>query len=187
MTGLPSEPVFYFLGIYMHPSISTITRMAILIALGISLGYALLEIPNVELITATVFMGGYLLGKIRGMAIGFITEALFSLFHPYGPSPFPLFMAQIVSMGFTGFLGGWMRKKHSFWKPWHFALAGVFSTALFAVLTTMSFVWTVHMRWAQIPQSFLFGLGFYILHLASNGLIFLTLIPIMVKKLSFKK
>lgn len=171
----------------MHPSISTITRMAIFTALGVGLGYALLEIPNVELVTATVFIGGYTMGKIRGLAIGLVTEALFSLFHPYGPSPFPLFMAQILSMAFTGFLGGWMQKKHSAWRPWHFALAGIFSTLLFAILTTLSFVWTAHLQWAQIPQSFLFGLGFYILHLVSNGLIFFTFVPVIVKKLTLKK
>lgn len=170
----------------MHPSISTITRMAIWIALGVALGYALLEIPNVELVTATVFIGGYTLGKSRGMIIGLCTEALFSLFHPYGPSPFPLFIAQVLSMAFTGFLGGWMRKKQGAWKPWHFSLAGLFSTFLFAVLTTVSFVWTASIPLAKIPQSFLFGLGFYILHLASNGLIFLTLVPILANKLGSK-
>lgn len=171
----------------MHPSISTITRMAILIALAIGLGYALLEIPNVELVTATVFIGGYILGKVQGAVIGLITEGLFSLFHPLGPSPPPLFITQVFSMTCTGFLGGWMRKKHTFWKPWHFALAGLFSTALFAVLTTLSFVWTAYIPLAKIPQSFLFGLGFYILHLASNGLIFFTLVPIMVKKFGSQK
>ncbi len=170
----------------MHPSISTITQMAILIALGVALGYALVEVPNVELITATVFIGGYMLGKMKGMVIGFITEALFSLFNPYGASPPPLFVAQVLSMTLTGFLGGWMQKKHVFWKPWHFGLAGLLSTALFAVLTTLSFIWTAHIPWAQIPQSFLFGLGFYILHLVSNGLIFLLLVPVIVKSLSPK-
>lgn len=171
----------------MHPSISTITRMAILVALGVGLGYALLEIPNVELVTATVFIGGYTLGKVRGMAIGLMTEAIFALFHPYGPSPFPLFMAQVLSMALTGFLGGWMRKRHFAWKPWHFSLAGIFSTGVFALLTTVSFVWTLHLPWGQIPQSFLFGLGFYILHLLSNGVIFFILVPVLLKKLDSKK
>ena len=56
------------------------TRKAImaslLIALTVAVGFALAGVPNVELMTITVFIAGYLLGARLGAALYFISYQL---------------------------------------------------------------------------------------------------------------
>ena len=56
--------------------------MAIFIALAIAGGLVLIAVPNVELLSATVFLAGYMLGAVRGAVVGAIAEFLYSFFNP---------------------------------------------------------------------------------------------------------
>ena len=48
----------------------TITLLALWIAVTVALGYALATVPNVELVTASVFLSGYLFGPAAGTLVG---------------------------------------------------------------------------------------------------------------------
>ncbi|MFX1353396.1 MAG: ECF transporter S component, partial [Promethearchaeota archaeon] len=56
-------------------------------ALAVVLGYALAYIPNVELFTLTIFLGGFILGKRDGLVIGLLSSLIFVFFNPYETSP----------------------------------------------------------------------------------------------------
>ncbi|MBN1894648.1 ECF transporter S component, partial [bacterium] len=86
-------------GEYARSQIQSLALMSILIALGVALGFAFASIPNVELVTGTVFLSGMILGKARGTAAGVMTEALYSIFSPYGIAPLPMLAAQCAAMG----------------------------------------------------------------------------------------
>lgn len=160
--------------------------MGLFVALGLSLGFTFLYIPNVEMITATVFIAGYLMGIKEGMIVGFLTETLYSIFNPLGTAALPLLIAQVVSMAFTGYLGGLLgsgKQPTNSLSLYYirFGLAGLISTVIFAVLTTFSFLILMGLSFRELVGSFIYGLGFYTMHIVSNTLIFITIVPILLK------
>jgi hypothetical protein len=162
-------------------------RMALFTALAVGLGYGLTGVPNVELVTATVYIAGAVLGIREGALVGAAAEGLYSSFHPMGAPAPPLWIAQVVSMALAGAFGGFRRRG----APGSFrrsrpgtAAAGLLCTLAFDLLTTASFALTVHFNVPQLVRSFAFGLWFYVLHAASNVLLFALLVPAVLDRLS---
>ena len=79
-----------------------------MVALAVSLGYALAGVPNVELMTLTVFTAGYLLGGVLGALVGAVSITLHSVFNPLGAALPPLLAAQICGFVLIGTTGGWL-------------------------------------------------------------------------------
>jgi hypothetical protein len=164
-----------------------LARMALFTALGAALGHALSGVPNVELVTATVFIAGAVLGPAGGALVGAAAEALYTSFHPMGAPAPPLWIAQVLSMSLAGCFGGIWRR----FRPGSFirsrigtAAAGLLCTLVFDLLTTASFAFTVHFNAEQLVQSFVFGLWFYVLHAAGNVVIFSLLVPAVLARLA---
>jgi hypothetical protein len=164
-----------------------LTRLSLFTALGVTLGYALMSVPNVELVTATVFIAGVVSGARGGAFVGAAAEGIFSLFHPLGaPSP-PLWIAQVISMAVAGAAGGLFFELGSPLtqsKRFRIGIAGFLCTLNFAVLTTLAYSLTVSFSMKQILASLVFGLGFYVVHLISNTAIFFTIVPAVLKILT---
>jgi len=91
--------------------LNNLVRAAIFAALAIGVGFSLLLIPNIELITVTIFISGLTLGSAWGMLIGGTAEIIFSSLNPLGSglSFPPLFFSQVLSMIIIGAIGGWLR------------------------------------------------------------------------------
>ena len=85
---------------------------ALFTALSVVLGYLLAAVPNVELMTLTVFLAGVFLGARLGALTGALSILFYSLFNPYGPPLLPLAAAQVAGFALTGatggFLAGWI-------------------------------------------------------------------------------
>lgn len=161
--------------------------MALFTALGAAMGHVLSGVPNIELVTATVFIAGAVLGPAGGALVGAAAEALYASFHPMGASPPPLWIAQVLSMSLAGWFGGIWRR----FKPGTFirsrigtVTAGLLCTFTFDLLTTASFAFTVHFTFEQLVQSFAFGLWFYVLHAAGNAVIFSLIVPSVLARLA---
>ena len=118
--------------------------MAIFIASIIAVGLLFIEIPNVEMVTATIFLAGYALGSQKGLIVAIFGELLFSLLNPFGaPSP-PLLVAQLISMGLAGYAGGVLYQLNRripalFKKSVQLGVAGLLLTAFYDFATTFSF------------------------------------------------
>ena len=167
----------------MNINRTKISQMGFFVALGLSLGFLLLYIPNVEMITAIVFISGYLMGMKEGIIVGFLTETLYSLFNPLCAAAPPLLAAQVISMCFTGYLGGILGSRIQSINKFnyiHLGLAGFLSTAVCAILTTLSFLLLIGLSFRELIGSFIYGLGFYAMHLFSNTLIFITIVPLLL-------
>jgi len=80
-----------------------------LAAACVVLGYLFMPVPNVEMITAAIFLSGLWTGPRHGLIIGLTAEALFSLSNPMGFPPPPLLAAQLAGMGLAGWTGGMLR------------------------------------------------------------------------------
>jgi len=160
------------------------------IALTVAMGFAFAPIPNVEMVTTTVFIAGFLLGPAQGTLIGFTGEFLYSLLSPYGFAMPTLLAAQVLSMALAGFVGGLLGRRLSEVRV-SWITAGVFAgiglalTFIFDALTTLGFLILSGLSIAAMIQSFIFGLGFYVTHLATNTIIFGVVVPPALRVLRY--
>lgn len=81
---------------------------SLFVALAVALGYLLMSVPNVELLTFTVFASGVALGRWRGALVGALAMAIYSGINPLGSGlALPtLFAAQVVASAAIGLAGG---------------------------------------------------------------------------------
>ncbi|MBD3288533.1 ECF transporter S component [candidate division KSB1 bacterium] len=169
---------------------SDLTVTAFFIATIIVFGYLFLTIPNIELVTVTIFLAGYLLGMKKGIIVGVIAEFLFSLLNPMGMAAPPLLLAQVLSMGIVGAVGGFIytisHQKGNLWlKIAQFAILGFLLTTMFDALTTVSFsvfmAETKKKILAATISSLIYGMPFYLTHILANTVIFALGLPVMIK------
>jgi len=92
--------------------LNNLVKAAIFCALAVGMGFSLMLVPNVELITVIVFMSGLMLGWRWGTIVGGTAIFIYSGLNPMGSglSFPPLFFMQILGMAITGFIGGIVRK-----------------------------------------------------------------------------
>jgi len=158
---------------------------AVFTALAVALGYLLLSVPNVELLTFTVFASGVALGRWRGALIGALAMAIYSGLNPYGfgfavPT---LYAAQIAATALTGLAGGLAAPLWRGRAPGPAVLA-VASGGL-GLLTTLVYQCAVVVGLAAMSPEFRTGAVavilsnafFSVLHLVSNTVIFAALGP----------
>ncbi len=162
-----------------------LVTLAIFIALAIGLKLALIILPNVEPLTVTFFLAGYMLGPVNGLAAGAIGEFLYSFFNPYGVASPPLLLAQVLCMSFSGLAGGWVRRLSPSRIPpaWLLGALGFFLTLIFDLATTLSDVFFVKLGLAGFLSRLAFGIYFYIIHLSTNTLLFAVLLPALIPRL----
>lgn len=162
--------------------------LAIWIALTVALGYLLAGIPNVELVTASIFLGGLLTGPLLGIVLGALAEFTYSLISPYGLAAPPLLVAQLIGMALVGFTGGligagWFQTRSVFTRHALCGVVGFGLTLFFDFITTASFLVFSGVSLKKLAVSFFFGIGFYLVHLIWNTLAFATVVPILARKL----
>ncbi len=74
----------------MNHESTIIVRIGLYSALCVVIGFLFVPLPNIELITLFVFLGGYLYGVSNGLIIGVFSEFIYSAFNPWVPVwPFP--------------------------------------------------------------------------------------------------
>jgi len=162
---------------------------AILIALAVAIGYVFLLIPNVEFLTATIFISGYLTGRARGLVIGMVAEFLFSIFNPVGAPALPLLAAQMAGMGLTGLCGGALRPlnwldRGSTGTALIFGATGWMLTAVYDVLTNLSIGWMMAGDdWSKVRALLIAGLGFSLVHWLGNTLGFALIVPRLLRRM----
>jgi biotin transporter BioY len=79
---------------------------ATFVALAVALGFSLVHVPNVELVTLVIFMAGYILGSKGGFIVGIISMGLFTTLNPMGAPVLPVALAQVGGMAAIGAVGG---------------------------------------------------------------------------------
>lgn len=171
--------------------LNKLVRASIFTALAIGLGFSLLMVPNVELITVIVFLSGLTLGVRWGILVGGTAEFIFSVLNPFGSGLVfpPLLISQVVSMILIGAFGGILRsvffkKEYSSRRIAILALTGFILTFIFDSLTTLSYPISVGFDFPQTFGIYLSGIGFTLLHQISNAIIFPIVIPKVVKHLA---
>ncbi len=172
----------------------SISFIAILTALSVVLGYLLAFIPNIEVFTLMIFLSGFMMSKKEGAIIGFLSALIFTFFNPYGPSPPPLFLYQLIHYSTTGVLGGLMKdflRNKKYFKPTEdlyifrimllFGFLGAVITFVFDILSTLFGGFMVSITIDYFIASYLLGIVFTTIHLIGNVLIFVFLLPGLIQ------
>lgn len=170
----------------MHP-VHRVALSGIFVALGVAVGFLLASVPNIELVTFIIFIGGVCLGAFSGAVVGGTTFFLFSLFNPYGIAPLPLLVLQILSGIIIGVSGGMLGRLgiRRLPVPMRFVIGAAFGfllTLVYDILTNIGAyiaAGTPDTFWAFIIS----GLSFSVIHIVSNALIFAVLFPALVSRL----
>ncbi|MFC1581807.1 hypothetical protein ACFL3L_02790 [Candidatus Neomarinimicrobiota bacterium] len=172
-------------------NLSNLVRAALFASVAIGLGFSLVMVPNIELITVVVFLAGLTLGAGWGILVGGTAEFIFSALNPLGSGLLflPLFIAQVSSMAIIGALGGLMRpiffkEKYGTLKIVGLIITGFFLTLFFDSITTLSFPISAGYDWPQTWGLYLSGIGFTILHQISNAIVFSIGVPLVTKHLA---
>lgn len=144
-----------------------------------TLGIIFAFIPNVELVILAAFLGGIGLGPKYGFIVAVLGEAIFSALNPIGSGlGFPvLYLFQIISVGLCGVIGGitaglFNKTKISMGSSILLGMIGFCLTLFYDFITTLSFVITSGITEETLLGSIGSGLLFFIIHIASNTIIF---------------
>ena len=167
-----------------------LTLIALFSALTVTLGYAFLFVPNLELVSATVFIAGYLLGPAAGALVGVVGEGIYSALNPMGSGlGLPqLLVAQVLSLALFGVAGGIVGRlrRGAFGRrdTLLFAAIGVVLTAAFDLVTTLAFPLAAGFSQEQIVATLAVGFAFNLFHIATNAMIFALVVPAVLRALS---
>ncbi|MCB1061108.1 MAG: hypothetical protein KDB65_12850 [Calditrichaeota bacterium] len=165
-----------------------LTRAAAFVAVGVALGYLLAPVPNVELVTATCFCAGYLLGFGTGVLCSMLIEVLFAGFHPMGSSVGLTLVAQTLGMMGAAAAGticsGFARRASISLRTLFVVLLGVAATLWFEVLTNLAFPIAAGFSADQTFASLVLGAPFSAIHLVSNTLVFLLVVAPLLPRLT---
>jgi len=161
----------------------------ILAATCVPIGYLFLFIPNLEFITAAIFISGYLTGPLYGILIGVVAELIFSLFNPYGAPSLPLLVSQLLAMAMVGMCGGYMARTRRLAAGFTaravvFGAVGLALTFLYDLLTSLSDA--LVMSGGDMGKLFklvMAGLAFYALHMITNTASFALVVPFLLQRL----
>jgi hypothetical protein len=159
----------------------------LLVSITVALGVALSGLPNVELMTVTVFISGYLLGWRLGLAVGAASITVHSLFNPLGAALPPLLFSQVLgfcAIGLAGAIAGPLIAHLG--KRWvAFVVCGISGfvlTLLYDVLTNIGAFLTIsgERSVSNLWRFVVAGVLFTIMHTAWNtGLFVVVVKPVL--------
>lgn len=151
---------------------SRVALAGLFVALTLGVDLITAPLPNVELLSLTLFLGGAATGPAVGFAIGIAAELIHSFLNPLGPA-FPLvLLAQLLGMGTVGLVGGLLGARVARLRrgPAIGALAilGFSLTTFFDLLTNAALGIHLGSLWLTLAG----GIPFAIAHIVSNTLLF---------------
>ena len=170
-----------------HRRERTVILAALFIALSVALGFLLAGIPNLELMTLTVFMAGTFCGARLGGAIGALSILIFSLLNPLGPAPAPLLAAQVAGFFIIGSGGGIVGPRIAPARASGVgasAAAGFVLTLAYDALTTVatSFIALGASRFIEGLRGIaVAGIVFVVWHVGINTAIFAVAVPPLMR------
>ena len=170
--------------------LNNLVKAAIFCALAIGMGFSLMLVPNIELITVIVFISGLMLGCKWGALVGGTAIFIYSGLNPMGSglSFPPLFFMQILGMGITGFTGGlfsrfFLEKETNIFSLITLGLLGFICTFIYDFLTLISYPLSAGLGISGMIAALVKGIGFTLLHEISNAIVFVVTIPKVIKYL----
>ena len=173
--------------------LNSLIRASIFCAIAVGMGFSLMFIPNIELITVIVFLSGVHLGIGWGGLVGLTAMGIYSGLNPMGSglSFPPLFLMQILGMALAGIIGGLFRpliigKKINLFLIAGLAIMGFIITLMYDLLTLLAYPMTAGLGFSGILASLFKGLGFTLLHEILNAVVFTVTVPPVLRYIKYK-
>ena len=173
----------------MHQKTRHIAFSGIFIALILGVGYALAFVPNVELVTTMIFLAGVLMRLKRGLLVGILGEFLFSALNPIGSGLLfpPMLIAQIAAMTVVCLTGALLRNYILNWKTSlsNIILIGAIGfllTLFYDILVSAAYPLSAGFKLRETVATIIAGLAFSVIHLISNTIIFIVLVPLTAQQ-----
>jgi len=158
--------------------ISVIVMMS---AACIGSNYAMLGVLNVKFMDVLVFITGLAFGSSMGMAVGFLSWAIYGLINPYGVV-MPILVATATMESVYGLVGGLLGRQGG--KIIHsnpivagvqYAIVGLVLTLIYDLVTNVVFAVTFGIN---LSVALIGGIPFTMAHTLSNvGLFFVGVLP----------
>jgi len=169
----------------------TVAHTGLYTAVCVVIGMTLTPIPNIELITLFIFLGGYIYGLKNGIIIGTVGGFLFSAVNPWGSGlafP-PLIIAQVIGFGLAGSTGALVYKttinlSNRKLKSVLFGLSGGVLTVMYHLLIS---IFTSELAGFSLTQAGIYlagGVLFGLWHIISNVIFFSALSPLLIRTAS---
>ena len=161
-------------------TLRNIVVASLFIAISVTLGKALESVPNIELISFSVWMSSYILSKKYSMVVGILSFSIYSVLSPYGIAPLPLLASQAIGGGLIGFFGGSFikSKKVSYIG---YMLFGFVLTFVYDLITNLGGFIAFSENSSTLIVYLIGGLTFSIVHIVCNSAVFMLLTPLMKK------
>lgn len=173
----------------MHQKTRHIAFSGIFIALILGVGYALAFVPNVELVTTMIFLAGVLMRLKRGLLVGILGEFLFSALNPMGSGLLfpPMLIAQIAAMTVVCLTGALLRNYILNWKTSLpniilIGAIGLLLTLFYDILVSAAYPLSAGFKLRETVATIIAGLAFSVIHLISNTIIFIVLVPLTAQQ-----
>ena len=140
------------------------------------------SIPNFELLTVIVFVGGWVLGPAWGAIPGALGEFLFTAINPYGLAHPLVVASQVIGMALSGVAGGvlgraGMTNPRMRWIA--VLLAGIVITFVFDALTNLA----SGIAYGQMATTLKLAIPFALAHIGTNAALFGTVGVLLVNAL----
>jgi hypothetical protein len=152
-------------------------------ALALAITYPLAGIPNIKFFEICLFISGAFLGLWGGLVVPIVAGTIYIIFNPNGPQTIVLVgvaqMAGFILFGLGGALLGKMilANKNRIVGVTFCAATGVVITFIYDLLTNAALGVSIGVFLPTLYG----GIGFSLIHMASNGLIFGISEPLVVK------
>jgi len=173
----------------LHQKTRHIAFSGIFIALILGVGYALAFVPNVELVTTMIFLAGVLMRLKRGLLVGILGEFLFSALNPIGSGLLfpPMLIAQIAAMTVVCLTGALLRNYILNWKTSLpniilIGAIGLLLTLFYDILVSAAYPLSAGFKLRETVATIIAGLAFSVIHLISNTIIFIVLVPLTAQQ-----
>ena len=167
-----------------------IALISILVGIGIGGSYALIAIPNVEILSFVIFLAGFLYGWQVGALVGGISEAIFGGFNPNGVAPLIVYLTLVISFTLIGMIGGLVGKytkdlKMNGWNIYKFAIIGALLTLIFDIITMIGWIYVT--PGMAFYLTMIMQVPFTVVHVISNVCLFgLVAIPVAIRVRAFE-
>jgi uncharacterized membrane protein len=163
---------------HVIPRSKWVALAAIMSALTVVSGYAVVMVPNVELLSSILFITGYLFGPLMSIWSSLILAAVFGTLNPWGGFFPQIWVSQLLGWLFISLAGaaagnqGLDSKK--VFSSLELGVIGIIVTVFYDLITNIGYSLAF-----SVPYSLALAAGapFMLIHVVSNCILFALIVP----------
>jgi len=164
----------------MTTGLKITTRVAVFASLVFIFSFFSVYFPNVNPAFFIVFSAGFLWGVWPGIGVGVVGFFLWSALNPLGPPMYPILLAQLIGISFSGMIGAAVFKligtpRFSTSMMITLVISGIFCGLAFQAVVAVVDAWFNQPFWPRLIGGLLFSL----ITVISNAIIFPLFYPVL--------